>query len=452
MQKQYINLNLSEERLKESNEFLLAVYKIIPKNGTCLDLASEVAAESSSGSFTRIGTATDFSETCDAQVYKIDEEKKLAWIAYPTKIFDRAGSVQSIFTYLAGNVFGVSNLSGLKLLDIWLPQKFLQTFDGPSCNIDDMRYYLDVYERPILGTIIKPKIGLKPKEFANACFEFWVGGGDFVKFDEPQADQEFCPFQEVVLEIRDRMEEAENETGKKKIMSINVSAADFDTMIERADFVCENMKRGSYAFLIDGITAGFSAVQTLRKRYPDTFIHFHRAGHGAFTRKENPFGFSVEILTKFGRLAGASGIHTGTIGVGKMADDTYETIHDDLGETVYKGFVIEKSRFTPIDEALGKVSKGYFFDQDWGDMKPITPIASGGLNPVKLHKLISKIQVVDFITTMGAGVHSHPDGTREGARALLESCEAWQKGISLEEYAKDHKALRKAIEKFGTEN
>jgi len=86
------------------------------------------------------------------------------------------------------------------------------------------------------------------------------------------------------------------------------------------------MELGSYAFLIDGTTAGWTAVQTLRRRYPNVFIHFHRAGHGAFTRPENPIGYTVLVLSKFARLAGTSGIHTGTAGVGKMAGTPDEDI------------------------------------------------------------------------------------------------------------------------------
>ncbi len=449
MQKQYINLDLKEEELIKTQDYLLAVFKIIPKDGYgLLDVASEVASESSSGSNITIGTLTEFSKTCDALVYKINEKDQLAWIAYPVKIFDRGGNVQNIFTYIAGNIFGMSSLAGLKLLDIYIPHNMQKNFIGPTTNIDDMRKFLNVYNRPILGTIIKPKIGLLPNEFAEACYDFWVGGGDFVKFDEPQADQEFSPFKEVITKISSKLKQVEDETGKKKIISVNVSAGDFDTMIERAEFVQKNLEKGSFAFLVDGITTGFTAVQTMARRYPDVFIHFHRAGHGAFTRKENPFGFSVEVLIKFARLAGASGIHTGTAGVGKMSDDVYESIDQYFDEVKVNGQIIKNARFTPIDEALGKTSAGYFFMDEWENMKPITPIASGGLNPIKLNELITKLQVVDFITTMGAGVHSHPDGTRAGATALVQSCEAWQQKVPLEEYAKTHKELERAIEKY----
>lgn len=118
------------------------------------------------------------------------------------------------------------------------------------------------------------------------------------------------------MHIKEAMEKAVKETGQKKVHSFNVSAADYDTMIERCEMIVNSgMEPGSYAFLIDGTTAGWMAVQTLRRKYPDVFIHFHRAGHGAFTRPENPIGYSVLVLSKFARLAGASGIHTGTAGV-----------------------------------------------------------------------------------------------------------------------------------------
>lgn len=96
-------------------------------------------------------------------------------------------------TYIAGNALGMKEIKALKLLDIWFPPSMLEQYDGPSYTLDDMRNYLNVHDRPILGTIIKPKMGLTSSEYAEVCYDFWVGGGDFVKNDEPQADQDFCP-------------------------------------------------------------------------------------------------------------------------------------------------------------------------------------------------------------------------------------------------------------------
>ncbi len=427
MQKEYIDLKLKN---LTSGAYLLSVFHLVPAKGIdILDAASEVAAESSTGSNIKV-TDTKLSVGLDAKVYKVDKKKNLVWIAYPWRIFDRGGNIQNIMTYIAGNVFGMSTIKALKLLDVWFPKEMLKAYDGPNVSLPDIRKYLNVYNRPILGTIIKPKIGLKPSEFAHKAYLFWSGGGDFVKHDEPQADQDFCPYFKTVDAIRKAMDKAEKETGHKKIHSFNISSPDFMTMKKRAEYIIKKMKKGSYCFLVDGITAGWTAVQTARRLWPNVVIHFHRAGHGAMTRPENPIGYTATILAKFARLAGASAVHTGTAGIGKMAGD----VNDDI---------------QAANAAYLPKSKTEFFTQDWHGMKGTVPIASGGLNPTKLKPFIDVIKSVDFITTMGGGVHGHPGGTKAGATALVQACEAWQKKKSIKEYAKNHVELAQAIERFG---
>lgn len=478
MQKKYIRLG--DTSLFE-DKHVLTVFKVTTYGDiSILDAGSEIAAESSNGSNLEIATSTKFSDSMGGVVYKVDEEKGLVWIAYPWEMFDRGGNVQNIITFLNGNILGIGSISGCKLLDIWFPNTMLDLYDGPSYTIDDMRKYLNVYERPILGTIIKPKIGLTASEYAELCYDFWAGGGDFVKNDEPQSDQSFCPYDKMVDYVREAMDKAEHETGRTKVHSFNVSAADFDTMIERAEYVKKVMKPGSYAYLVDGITAGWTAVQTIRRHYPDVFLHFHRAGHGAFTRPENPFGMTVPVLTKFARLAGASGIHTGTAGIGKMAGN----VEEDIGATkqaleLYsEGYYFDQvwTRVAYKDPDLVKAVTehkeessrdfreriadrqadikaknedkfdGYHFSQEWRTPKRLCPIISGGLNPVLLRPFIEAMQDIDFIVTMGGGVHSHPMGTRYGATAVMQACEAWQQDIDIHEYAKTHEELRVAID------
>lgn len=468
MQQEYIDIG----RNVDTGEYLLAAFQIESYNDDeLLSEASEVAAESSTGSNLRVGTQTAFSMRHDAVVYKFDQEKKMFWIAYPWSIFDRGGNIQNIITYLAGNIFGMGSLKRCKLLDVYFPTQMLDQYDGPSYTIDDMRTYLNNFDKPIFGTIIKPKIGLTATEYAECCYDFWVGGGHFVKNDEPQADQEFCPYKKMVESVRLAMDKAEEVTGETKVHSFNVSASDFDTMIERAEFVKANMKPGSYAFLVDGITAGWMAVQTIRRRYPEVFLHFHRAGHGGFTREENPIGYNVPVLTKFARLAGASGIHTGTAGIGKMAGSPKEDI-------------------TAAKLALKLSSEGYFFNQTWSQVpeidkdvtyeigkekllwekgpremskqkiatkaqektwrfiKKTAPIISGGLNPVLLAPFLDVMGSIDFITTLGGGIHSHPMGTTAGATALLQSWDAYMNNMEISAYAEKNKLeeLKVAVE------
>ena len=456
-QKAYVNFNIPDTK---NGEYLLCVFKMKEgKDLNILQAAAEIAAESSTGTNFKVQTETAFSREMNALVYDLDLEKELVWIAYPWRLFDRVGNVQNILTYIVGNVLGMKEVSALKLLDVWFPPSMLEQFDGPSYTIDDMRKYLDVYNRPILGTIVKPKMGLTSAEYAEVCYDFWVGGGDFVKNDEPQADQDFCPYDKMVKHVKNAMDKAVKETGKKKVHSFNVSASDFDTMIKRCEMI-ENagFEKGSYAFLIDGITAGWMAVQTLRRRYPDVFIHFHRAAHGAFTRPENPFGFTVLVLSKFARLAGASGIHTGTAGVGKM-DGTPKsdiTAAKNILDLYGKGFFFDQSWSKIPEKDLDFIEdvkkdnahKVILDEDEWRGVKKCTPIVSGGLNPTLLKPFIDVMGGVDFITTMGAGCHAHPNGTKEGAMALVQACEAYKKGISIEEYAKTHKELETAIEFF----
>lgn len=479
MQEQYLYLGNEEVY---NGQYMLTVFKLVPYGDISLeDVASEIAAESSTGSNLKVGTMTPYSQGIDARVYKIDKEKNLAYIAYPWSMFDRVGNVQNILTFIAGNVFGVSEVKECKLLDVWFPPQMLSQYDGPSVTLDDMRDYLQNYDRPVLGTIIKPKIGLTSTEYAEVCYDYWVGGGDFVKNDEPQADQVFSPYEKMVVSVREAMDRAEDVTGHTKVHSFNVSAADFDTMLKRAEYVASVMKPGSYAFLVDGITAGWTAVQTIRRHFPNVFLHFHRAGHGAFTRRENPIGYSVLVLSKFARLAGASGIHTGTAGIGKMAGDAVEdiTAAQNILRLRAKGIAFDqtwseipetdldiqaaikkeeelwsqgaqgimKSRSDGLDTVLEKKTS-------WRLINKTAPIISGGLNPVLLPQFIDTIGTIDFITTMGGGVHSHPDGTTKGTMAVVQAFEAWKNEIPLAEYAKDHPELAKAIEyydKHGTQ-
>ena len=206
----YVNLDLTNPK---NGQYMLCAFHLIPgKKLNMLQAACEVAAESSTGTNFLVETETDFSKEMNALVYKLDVEKELVWIAYPWRLFDRGGNVQNILTYIAGNVFGMKEVKALKLLDVWFPAAMLEQYDGPSYTLADMRNYLGVRNRPILGTIIKPKMGLTSAEYAEVCYDFWVGGGDFVKNDEPQANQDFCPYDKMVKHVKEAMDKAVKET------------------------------------------------------------------------------------------------------------------------------------------------------------------------------------------------------------------------------------------------
>jgi len=453
----YVNFDLKDPK---NGDYMLACFHLIPGGKlNILQAACEVSAESSTGTNFAVQTETPYSRLLNSLVYKVDLEKNLVWIAYPRRLFDRWWNVQNILTYIAWNIFGMKEINALKLLDVRFPSAMIEQYDGPSYTLDDMREYLNVYDRPILGTIVKPKMWLTSAEYAEVAYDFRVGWWDFVKNDEPQADQDFCPYEKMVAHIKEAMAKAVKETWHRKVHSFNVSAADYDTMISRCQMVVNSwMEKWSYAFLIDGTTAGWMAVQTLRRKYPDVFIHFHRAWHGAYTRPENPIWFTVLVLSKFARLAWTSGIHTWTAWVGKMAWSPQEdvTAAHNIFWLVAPGHIFDQARNTIPENDVDRIKEvkednhhHVTIDDDsrrW--MRKCCPIISWWLNPTLLKPFIDVMWNVDFITTMGAGCHAHPGGTKKWATALVQACEAYQKWVDIHEYAKDHEELAQAIEFF----
>lgn len=287
-------------------------------------------------------------------------------------------------------------------------------------GLGGIRRKIGVYNRPLIGAIIKPKLGLSAEEHAKCAYECFKGGVDLVKDDENLTDQNFNQFAKRVQLTLKLAGKAEKETGEKKICAFNVSAP-ADEMIKRAKLV---KKMGGTCIMVDVVTVGFSGLQELRQQNLGLIIHAHRAMHSAFTR--NPkHGISMLVLAKLLRLAGVDQLHTGTV-VGKMegGEEDVLTINDLLKED-WRG--IDKLR------------------EDWHGLKPVLPIASGGLHPGLVPKLI-KILGKDVIINFGGGIHGHPDGTAAGTKAARQAVKATIKNIPLTQYAKSHHELKIALE------
>lgn len=378
--------------------------------------AEAIAVESSIGTWTDIGTMTaDIFHRLAAKVFYIEKmtaTSGIVKIAYPIALFE-LDNMPQLLADVAGNVFGLREIKNLRVRDIDIPEKFVKSNKGPFFGIGGIRERLKIYDRPLLGTIIKPKIGLSPKEHAKVAFEAWVGGVDIVKDDENLSDQDFNPFYERFNQTQEALLEAERVTGEKKMYCPNVSAR-LGEMYARARWVRDN---GGKAIMVDIMTVGFSSLQYMRDQGFELIIHGHRAMHGAFTHGDK-HGISMLTISKIARLAGVDQLHTGTV-IGKMEGTEEEVLK--------------------IDN---------FLKQEWFGIKPVMPIASGGLHPGLLPEIV-KILGTDLIINCGGGIHGHPEGTRKGAQAARQSLEAFIKGKTLSEYAKDHEELKLALEKWG---
>ncbi len=434
----YSDLSLKEEDLIKGDKHVLVAYHMQPATGYgYLATASHIAAESSTGTNVEVCTTDDFTKGVDALVYFIDEAKGVMKVAYPIDLFDRnitdgRAMLVSFLTLAIGNNQGQGDVKCLKMHDFYVPRQFMRLFDGPSKDITDLWEILD---RPrvnggyIAGTIIKPKLGLRPEPFAKAAYQFWLGG-DFIKNDEPQGNQVFCPTKKVIPLVYDAMKRAMDETGQAKLFSANITADDHYEMCARADYILETFgpDANKVAFLVDGYVGGPGMVTTARRQYPDQYLHYHRAGHGAVTSPSALRGYTAFVLAKMSRLQGASGIHVGTMGYGKM-----EGAQDDKNIA----YMIERDS-----------ADGPYYHQEWHGMKPTTPIISGGMNALRLPGFFENLGHGNVINTSGGGSYGHIDSPAAGAISLRQSYECWKAGADPIEFAKEHKEFARAFESF----
>ena len=371
------------------------------------EAAGGVAAESSIGTWTELTTVKPYVEKLAARVFSV--ERNNVKIAYSIELFEPR-NIPNILSSVSGNVFGLKTLKNLRLNDVHFPSELIRSFKGPKYGVEGIRKLLRVYVRPLVGTIIKPKLGLKTLDHAQVAYEAWVGGCDIVKDDENLSSQRFNPFEERVVKTLESRDKAEEETGERKVYMVNITAETRE-MLRRAEFVLNHV--GEYV-MVDILTCGFSALQTLREEDFNLVIHAHRAGHAAFTK--NPkHGISMRVIAKISRIIGVDQLHVGTV-VGKM----FET-REEVAENC---------------EALKREMDG---------LKRVLPVASGGLHPGLVPALIEFFGK-DFVIQAGGGIHGHRDGTIAGAKAMRQAVDAALKGIPLSEYAKTHRELEMALQ------
>ena len=434
----YADLSLNEKELIAGGQHILCAYKLKPKAGVgFVEAAAPFAAESSTGTNVEVSTTDDFTKNFDALVYLADEAAQEVRIAYPLDLFDRnmidgRMMMVSFLTLTIGNNQGMGDIEYAKMYDFYVPRRAIELFDGPSVGIRELWRILG---RPvedggyIAGTIIKPKLGLRPEPFAQAAYEFWLGG-DFIKNDEPQGNQVFAPLKQTIPLVYDAMRRAMDETGEAKLFSANITADDHREMIARGEFILETFgpDADKVAFLVDGYVGGPGMITTARRHFSSQFLHYHRAGHGAVTSPNSKRGYTAYVLAKMARLQGASGIHVGTMGYGKM-----EGAADDRAIA----YIIEREEY-----------QGPAYFQKWYGMRPTTPIVSGGMNALRLPGFFSNLGHANVINTAGGGSYGHIDGPAAGARSLRQAHECWEAGADPIEWAKEHREFARAFESF----
>lgn len=420
---EYINLKY-KPKLSE----VIVKYYLEPIRGFSLkEVCNKIAAESSIGSWDKVLTLTPkIARKLKPHVFSINNKTKEIKIAYKEDLFE-ISNMPGILSSIAGNIFGMKAVKNLKLQDISFPKSIVKSFRGPYLGINGVRKLLKVPKRALCGTIIKPKVGLNAKQHAKVAYEAWSGGLDACKDDENLVSLKFNKFKDRIIKTLDAKDRAERETGEKKLYFPNITA-ETNEMIRRAQFVKDH---GGKYIMIDIIVTGWASLQTIRDTNFKLGIHAHRSGHGMFT--ENPkHGMSMLTVAKIARLIGVDNLHIGAI-LGKMRGTAKEVKH--IGKEIE-------------EDLIRPAKKAHLLEQSWYGIKPTFAVCSGGLHPGLIPGLI-KIMSNNIIVQAGAGVHAHPSGTKAGAKAMRQAIDATMKKVSLKKYAKTHKELKIALDRWG---
>lgn len=415
---------------------VIGVFRVTPAQGFKIEeAASGIAAESSTGTWTTLYPWYDVDRVkkLSGRVYEIldlNDGSYLVKIAYPLELFEE-GNMPAFLASVAGNIFGMKRASGLRLEDLYLPRRFLEYFKGPVKGVRGVREIFRVYDRPIVGTVPKPKEGYTPEEVEKLAFELLYGGLDYIKDDENLASPSFCRFEARARAIMKVIDKVERETGERKVWFANITS-DVREMEKRMKLVADY---GNPYVMVDVVVTGWSALTYIRDKAEEygLAIHAHRAMHAAFTRNKY-HGISMYVLAKLYRVIGVDQLHVGTAGVGKLEGEKLDVVR--------YARILREEHFKPDPDDI------FHLEQPMHHIKPALPVSSGGLHPGILPPVIEALGR-DIVIQVGGGVIGHPDGPRAGAAAVRQALEAINNGIPLEEYAKTHRELARALEKWG---
>lgn len=394
--------------------------------------AEVLAGEQSTGTFVRLASETDaLRERSAARVEHIEIKGRSSTPSLPCRktgaeyergtvtiswSLDNFGtSLPNLLSTLAGNLFELAELSGIRLIDMQLPAAFATAHPGPQFGAAGTRDFLGGHIGPVIGTIIKPSVGLNPSETAALVKTLIEAGIDFIKDDELQANGAHCPFAERVTEVTRVLNAHADKTGKRVMYAFNVTD-EIDQMWRNLDLLQEH---GGTCAMVCMSSVGLTGLRALRDRSP-MIIHGHRAGWGIYSRSPD-IGISFPVMQKLWRLAGTDHLH-----VNGLANKFSE--NDD---------VIAQSA-TSVQQP---VSEG-------GPAHLAMPVYSSGQTVWQIDPARSLLHNDDFIFCAGGGILSHPGGAGAGVIALRQAAEAARLGTDIKEFARQHSELQAAIDTF----
>lgn len=403
------------------------------------DAAAVMAGEQSTGTFVRVPGETDeLRERYAARVENIVElstadapslsgsglpkkhsgpvVRRTAEVTLSWPLENMGPSLPNLLATVAGNLFELKPFSGLKLIDVKLPPAFLSVYQGPQFGVEGTRKFTGVYGRPVIGTIIKPSVGLTPEQTAAQVRMLAEAGVDFIKDDELQADGPHCPFDQRVPAVLREINDYAQKTGRRPMYAANITG-EIDQMLRRHDAV---VAAGGNCVMVSVNSIGLPAMVALR-RHAQVAIHGHRNGWGMLGRS-HATGMSFIAFQKLWRLAGIDHVHVNGLR-NKFCEDDASVIAS------------ARECLTPMFPPPHKGCE-------------IMPVFSSGQSAGQAPDTYKALGSMDLIFACGGGIMAHPGGPAAGVRSLHLAWEAAAHGVSLADHARKHEELRAALEMF----
>uniref|UniRef100_UPI0035C97A0F ribulose-bisphosphate carboxylase large subunit family protein n=1 Tax=uncultured Sphingomonas sp. TaxID=158754 RepID=UPI0035C97A0F len=400
--------------------------------------AATMAGEQSTGTFVRVPGETDaLREAHAARVEEIVELGEVAAPSLPGSGLPKSGdatrraarvtlswpmsnfgpSLPNLLATVAGNLSELKAFSGLKLIDLKLPPMFLDRYQGPQFGVAGTRQLTGVYDRPIIGTIIKPSVGLSPEATAEQVRGLVEAGVDFIKDDELQSDGPHCPFDARVSAVMRVINDHAERTGKKVMFAANLTG-EIDEMLARHDHV---LAEGGTCVMASMNSIGLPAMKVLRA-HAQLPIHGHRNGWGMFGRSP-AIGMSFVAYQKLWRLAGID--HTHVNGIDNKFCEPNDSVIASARECL-----------TPM------------FDAPHAGCE-VMPVFSSGQSARQAAPTFEALGSIDCMFAAGGGILAHPGGPAAGVRALRQAWDAAVAGVPVNEAARDAPELAAALGAFG---
>ena len=314
---------------------------------------------------------------------------------------------------LQGNLYEITQFTGLKLMDIDLPASFGDHFKGPAFGIEGCRKLTGVEQRPLIGTIIKPSIGLSVEQTTGMVKTLAEAGIDFVKDDELLSSSANSNFNDRVEAVMKVINTHADKTGKKVMYAFNLSG-ELDEMLQRYDKI---VSRGGTCAMISINSVGLAGARKVMDQ-GQLAIHAHRNGWGMMTR--HPLlGIDFKAYQKIWRLAGADQLH-----VNGIQNKFWES---------------DDSVVASIESCLANMF----------DHKNVMPVVSSGQWGGQAFETWQRTKTVDLLYMAGGGIMAHPMGPAAGVVALQQAWKAAVDGLTLDDAAKMYPEFAESVKKFG---